>query len=331
MSSWTLYRNAEPGPPGSPAPVENRVEADARRIWLADPPPWRDPGQTWEDRVAADGVALATPPWPAHTEKRARAYVATGGATEQERINIALLLRRPLLVRGPPGVGKSSLAGRIAWALGLGPPLRWEINSRTTLADGLYRYDAVGHMRDEERRSVAEFVTLGPLGTALLPTELPRVLLVDELDKSSYDLPNDLLHAFEEGAFVLPELARDVPQARVATWDNPKANVLIVDGRVRTHHHPVVVITSNDEREFPPAFLRRVVELELRRPDDPATLRGLLAGWLGGAGEIESILERFPRDQTDVLLQALYLRARHGAPLDDLAAGLSRVKDDDDG
>jgi MoxR-like ATPase len=332
VNTWTLYKNSEPSTAADSNPIENCTDEEARSAWLSDPPPWRAPGQSWEARKEIDGALLAVPAWPAHTEKRARSYVSTGGATEQERVNIALLLRRPLLVRGPPGVGKSSLAGRIAWALGLGPPLRWEINSRTTLSDGLYRYDAVGHMRDAGPRTVADFITLGPLGTALLPTELPRVLLIDELDKSSYDLANDLLHVFEEGTFVLPELARDTPEAEVATWDNPKARARILEGRVRTHHHPVVVITSNDEREFPAAFLRRVVELELKQPDDHATLRGLLAGWMGSTDGIDDVLNRFPKDErTDVLLQALYLSARHKAPLDELVAGLSRDNKERDG
>ncbi len=313
MSSWNLY------------PPTGAVSDEARDRWLADPPPWRDPGEPWASRD--DRAELGPPEWPAATRTRANQYVTTGGETEVQRVNMALLLRRPLLVRGPPGVGKSALAGRIALALGLGPPLRWEINSRTTLQDGLYSYDAVGHLR-ESGASIDRFVRLGPLGTALLPTAAPRVLLVDELDKSSYDLPNDLLHAFEEGAFVIPELARDVREARVGTWDAPNTKVKILDGRVRTHHHPVVVVTSNDEREFPPAFLRRVVELVLERPKDPAVLRKLLAGWLGGESGLQEVLEGFPEDATDVLLQALYLRARHDAPVDALRDGLSRQKDD---
>ncbi|HWR47793.1 MAG TPA: AAA family ATPase, partial [Pseudonocardiaceae bacterium] len=155
---------------------------------------------------------------------------------EVDMVNAALYLRRPLLVTGRPGTGKSSLAFRIARELRLGRVLRWPITSHITLKSGQYGYDAIGRaLAAGTRQAVArwgrevgsgavdsaavadpvdqeppigEFTRLGPLGTAFLPSRLPRVLLIDELDKSEADLPNDLLSIFEDGEFTIPELER---------------------------------------------------------------------------------------------------------------------------
>lgn len=206
-----------------------------------------------------------------------------------DTVNAALLLRRPLLVTGAPGVGKSTLAYLIARELGLGRVLEWNIVSRTTLRDGLYSHDALGRAQaiaawraglypdtavsdsegDEVRQpapSLGDFITLGALGTALLPYDRPRVLLVDELDKSDLDLPNDLLHVLENGSYEIPELVRDTADgARVHTSD-PGAFADIREGRVECREFPVVVITSNGEREFPAAFRRRCLPLEMPIP-----------------------------------------------------------------
>ncbi|QES47829.1 AAA family ATPase [Streptomyces venezuelae] len=191
-------------------------------------------------------------------------------------VNMALLLRRPLLVTGPPGVGKSTLPYSIAGELGLGPVLRWSVTSRTTLQNGQYEYDAVGRLQDSgllgrgqetEPPEIGHYLRLGPLGTALLPWRIPRVLLIDEIDKSDADFPNDLLHVFEEGEFTVRELARlRRPTATVMTADDEE-RVELTGGRVRCHEFPLVVMTSNGEREFPPAFLRRCIRLEIHRPD----------------------------------------------------------------
>lgn len=144
-------------------------------------------------------------------------------------VNAALHLHRPLLVTGRPGAGKSSLARAVAGELGLGDVLRWSVNSRSTLQDALYRYDAVGRLREASLRrereasygsarrprarrataagDIGQYLRLGPLGSALAAGR-PRVLLVDELDKADIDLPNDLLVVLEEGEFEIPELAR---------------------------------------------------------------------------------------------------------------------------
>ncbi|MGH3752804.1 MAG: AAA family ATPase [Pseudonocardiaceae bacterium] len=214
---------------------------------------------------------------------------------EVDMVNAALYLRRPLLVTGRPGTGKTILAFRIARELRLGRVLRWPITSHITLKSGQYGYDAIGRaVAAGTRQAVAsrggnvgsqavgsaadpvdqeppigEFVRLGPLGTAFLPSRLPRVLLIDELDKSEADLPNDLLSIFEDGEFTIPELARVRNRsAEVSVFtDDPEATATIVGGRVQCHAFPMIVITSNGERDFPPAFLRRCLRLETRAPN----------------------------------------------------------------
>ena len=289
---------------------------------LPPPPPWR----------IFDGAPLVSPRWEredhngatAQTNQRGRAYQTSDDVVEL--VNAALYLRRPLLVTGKPGTGKSSLAYSIAYELGLGPVLYWAITSRSTVQDGLYRYDAIGRLQETNLSSVAEqrvstpdigrYVQLGPLGTALLPQALPRVILIDELDKSDIDLPNDLLNIFEEGRFDIPELAR-LPE------DQHTVEVMIADGidrvavsrgSVACHAFPVVVITSNGEREFPPAFLRRCLRLDLR-PPDATRLGKIVEALLGDAGTAERVqmisdfIERQERGDlaTDQLLNALYL------------------------
>jgi len=321
--TWTVY----PGHKGD-------IAEDAVSSWLSDPPPWRDPGEAWDTRT--DRVQ-ATPPdfvEGSRSWKRARHYVTSNGDKEVQHINMALLLRRPLLVRGAPGLGKSSIAYSIAWRLGLGRPLRWEIGSQTTLSEGLYAYDAVGHLQDSRKadnhRPLGDFFTLGPLGTALLPTRLPRVLLIDELDKASYDLPNDLLHVLEEGAFAIPELVREggVHQVHPADtgWARAQDGPTLVSvhgGMVHTHHHPVVVITTNNEREFPEAFRRRCVELTLERPRDPKVVQEILRQWFGPT-ELDGLERLDEYASIDALLQALYLDRRR-FPRDAVRNGLAQA------
>lgn len=310
MPPTTLYR----GP-------DERTPAGAVDAWLSDPPPWRD----HLDEHALERAV----PVDADADRRGARYVVTGD-DERTRVNLALALRRPLLVTGPPGVGKSSLAYGIAYALGLGAPLRWEINSQTTLRDGLYTYDAVGHFhagRANPNVPASEFVALGPLGSALVPTDRPRVLLIDELDKASYDLPNDLLHVFEEGAFTIPELLREPSPARVLLADSTSVEdrVTLHHGRVRTRHHPVVVITSNAERDFSDAFKRRCVALPLQ-PLDGEVLERVVVAQLGDlAGTpLREAVERLGGEPTDVMLQVLFARDRLGFDLDILAPILRR-------
>lgn len=296
-------------------PETGNAVPNAVTRWLQNPPPWRTldavPEHLWADE-RPDQERIR---W----RKRGTDYVSAGHR-EVLAVNVSLMLRRPLLVKGKAGIGKSTLAYRIAVALGLGEPLRWEINSQSTLKDGLYRYDAVSHLRaiqqakKGETISVDRFIQLGPLGTALLPTKNPRVLLIDEIDKASFDLPNDLLHVFEEGSFVIDELKGEKaePHHRVVPHDvrGPDDSVPVaLDARVQTRHHPVVVMTSNGERTFPEAFMRRCVELELVAT--PEHMRKIVSKQLGDVDStvLEADLKRYGDLATDVLLQALFLQS----------------------
>ncbi|MFD5841059.1 AAA family ATPase [Streptomyces chartreusis] len=256
---------------------------------------------------------------------------------EADMVNAAIYLRRPLLVTGKPGTGKSALAYRISRELGLGRVLRWHITSRTTLRSGLYEYDAIGRVQDAAatrrgpladgsedsvtptRPEIGEYLQLGPLGTALLPYAAPRVLLIDELDKSDLDLANDLLSVFEEGKFTVPELVRlrrREPRTTVLT-DDPDGSAVITDGTVQCRAFPIVVITSNGEREFPAAFLRRLLRLHMPEPDHDRLAAMVAAHFTGQeAADVNSrdLLQEFVRRSrergglaADQLLNSAYL------------------------
>lgn len=189
-------------------------------------------------------------------------------------VNAALCLRRPLLVTGRPGSGKTSLAYALAYQLRLGPALKWSITARTTLQDGLYRYDAIARLQEPDpdgKQDIGSYITLGALGTAFLPSALPRVLLIDEIDKSDINLPNDLLNLFEEGEYEIPELKRWTEKnpgkpVSVFTWDKNLPPVELNSGIVGCNAFPIVVMTSNGERDFPPAFKRRCIRINMPNP-----------------------------------------------------------------
>ncbi|MFA1541323.1 AAA family ATPase [Actinomadura monticuli] len=300
MPDWLLYT-------GSRSPHGDDIER------LPPPPPWRAFGGE---------PVLDTPSGGSGNEHQATTYRPSDDAVQQ--VNAALYLRRPLLVTGPPGTGKSTLAYAVAHELGLGPVLHWPITSRSTLRDGLYQYDpltrlyAAGRENAPADEDIGRYIRLGPLGTALLPYARPRVLLVDEIDKSDIDLPNDLLTIFEKGEYELPELTRRAdPAAEVMTADGPGSRVTVTAGTVRCNAFPFVVMTSNGEREFPPAFLRRCVTVELRQPAGEAELSAIVREHLGPlADQSDDLVRRFFERSTsgtlatDQLLNAVYL-CRH--------------------
>jgi MoxR-like ATPase len=170
---------------------------------------------------------------------------------------------------------------------------------------------------------VGRYVRLGPLGTALLPWDRPRVLLIDELDKSDIDLPNDLLNVFEEGRYEIPELARlgdDQTTVEVVTSD-AGVRAPVSRGNVSCREFPFVVITSNGERQFPPAFLRRCMRLDIQPPGRDALVSIVTAQLGTEAAErstviIEAFLDRRQRGDlaTDQLLNAIYLAMSGSRP-----------------
>lgn len=263
-----------------------------------------------------------------------------------DTVNAALYLRRPLLVTGKPGTGKSTLAASIAFELGLGPVLNWPVTSRASLEEALYRYDAIGRLQetnlhrdrqdaqaDAQEPGIGRYLRLGPLGTALLPWSRPRVLLIDELDKSDIDLPNDLLNVFEDGEFEIKELTRlPEEQSRVTVRTADGGECVITRGRVRCRAFPVVVITSNGEREFPPAFRRRCVHLAIQQPDT-AKLRQIVAAQLGeeALAENDQLVQAFldARDENDVstdqLLNLVFLTGTGQRPSPQIRKKLQRV------
>jgi MoxR-like ATPase len=175
-----------------------------------------------------------------------KSYVATEDL--KVAVNAAVLLRRPLLVKGEPGTGKTVLAHEIAKALNA-PLIEWHIKSTTKAHQGLYEYDAVARLRDgqlgEERvHDITNYIRKGKLWEAFTSPQLP-VLLIDEIDKADIEFPNDLLQELDRMSFDVYETGE----------------------RVAARERPIVVITSNNEKELPDAFLRRCFFHYIKFPD----------------------------------------------------------------
>ena len=173
-------------------------------------------------------------------------YVATDDLTVA--VNAAVTLERPLLVKGEPGTGKTELARQVAGALGL-PIVEWHVKSTTKAQQGLYEYDAVSRLRDsqlgdERVHDVANYIRKGKLWQAF-EAGGKVVLLIDEIDKADIEFPNDLLQELDRMEFFVYETGETI----------------------RAKHRPIVIITSNNEKELPDAFLRRCFFHYIRFPE----------------------------------------------------------------
>jgi len=232
---------------------------------------------------------------------------------EIDLVNTALYLRRPLLITGKPGTGKSALAKLVAQELGLGDVLSWHITTQSTLKDALYSYDAVARLHDasmnkQKRRkeNIGKYITLGAIGTAFSESKEGniRVILIDEIDKSDIDLPNNLLHVLEENQFKIPELERSVTaEHKVKTLDGKSAKVTKGNIEADIDNFPLIIMTSNNEREFPPAFLRRCIHLDMKPRREFSQLENIISSHIELDDEkrakLENIIKEFIAKDTE--------------------------------
>lgn len=329
---------------------------------IPEPPPWRRfQGQSSREAQSTEAKAYwkklqAIPSSDRDRERGETFQIRSDQGRIVDAVNAALHLRRPLLVTGKPGSGKTSLAYAIAYELNLGPVLLWPITARSTLQDGLYRYDAIARLQDAQLaekqpkedipegqnaqlkqdtfdpyRNIGDYIQLGPLGTAFVPSPYPRVLLIDEIDKSDINLPNDLLNLLEEGEFEIPELVRLAKHRSgpisVRTADKG-LDFPLVDGNVRCQSFPLIVMTSNGERDFPPAFLRRCLQVTMPKPKKDDLVK-IVEAHLGEVvtQDIDNLIERFAGEAstqalqetaTNQLLHAVFLRVQHNVDQEDL-------------
>ena len=190
-------------------------------------------------------------------------YIATEDLSVA--VNAAVTLQRPLLVKGEPGTGKTELARQVAASLGL-PLIEWHVKSTTKAQQGLYEYDAVSRLRDsqlgdERVHDVRNYIRKGKLWQAF-EAEGRVVLLIDEIDKADIEFPNDLLQELDRMEFHVYETGETV----------------------RARQRPVVIITSNNEKELPDAFLRRCFFHYIRFPD-AETMRRIVSVHFPGIKE----------------------------------------------
>lgn len=323
-----------PAPPGEPGPPPGPLyqgtgiplPSPAR---LPDPPPWR---------TFHGGPGLPAPPDDeAEANRRLGAVDPVRSAVgscppasgEIQFVNAALLLRKPLLITGPPGIGKSAVAFRLARELRLGRVLHWTVTSTATLRDALYSVTPTGNGSEVR-------VRLGPVGTAFLPRREPRVLLVEGLDRGHFDLPVELRGLLRRGGFEIPELGAD--GASVGT-DDPGPDVP-VGQLVECRQLPVLIVTAGPSRLFAPEFLADCLQWEYSVPTADE-LRALVRAHTGITADtdprigrlVEELIAGYPAGvaafgplPVEQLLDAVSLAVSGqwlpGDSIDDAAAGL---------
>ena len=200
-----------------------------------------------------------------------------------DAVNVAIALGQPLLLTGEPGTGKTQLANHIAWYFGLGDPLVFNAQTTSTASDLFYRYDALGHFQFSQNDKNTEglsgqevagkFIRYEGLGKAIMLQE-QKVVLIDEIDKAPRDLPNDVLAAIEALEFSVPQTGKTF--------------------KTKDEHRPIIIITSNSEKNLPDAFLRRVVYFHIDFPDANVLLR-ILEKKVDGVSSknLENIIKHF--------------------------------------
>ena len=247
--------------------------------------------------------------------KGSQDYVATPDL--MLAVNAAITLKRPLLVKGEPGTGKTLLAEEVAKSLGL-PLLQWHVKSTTKAQQGLYEYDAVSRLRDSQLgdqkvKDIHNYIVKGVLWQAFTADQ-PVALLIDEIDKADIEFPNDLLRELDRMEFYVYE-TREL---------------------VRAKHRPLVFITSNNEKELPDAFLRRCFFHYIKFPDAetmrkivdvhfPTLKKDLLAAALKNFYDVRNLPGLKKKPSTSELIDWLKLLVAEDVPVDALQAKDEKV------